>query len=971
MECGWLAAVLAFATQASPEQTRSYANKKLRQGAALHRLCLIAVNSQSMNAVEIEEAVSRLAEAPFDPAEFPFAFLEAFGNKPTTIKRLKTNSSNQSDLPGGVLQRNHIHLKVCSEGEVSATLSALRESPATKRYKAKFILATDGQSFEAENLADGETVACEYPDFPNHFGFFLPLAGITTVKQIRENAFDIKATGRLNRLYIELLKDNPDWDKAERREELNHFMARLIFCFFAEDTNIFNGDTLFTRTIEQMSDASNTHEVLSELFRAMQTPLNERKVARIRSWADGFPYVNGGLFSGSVETPRFSKIARSYLLHVGKLDWTKINPDIFGSMIQAVADDEERGALGMHYTSVPNILKVLNPLFLDDLRAQLAAAGDNARKLLNLRERIKRIRVFDPACGSGNFLVIAYKEMRAIEAEINRRRGEVDRRSDIPLTNFRGIELRHFSAEIARLALIIAEYQCDVLYRGPKLALLEFLPLKNDNWITCGNALRLDWLSICPPTGTGVKLVADDLFSTPLEQAEIDFENEGGETFICGNPPYLGFTWQSKEQKADIRDIVSNRTHAPGFLDYVSGWFIKAADWLRHSQGRAAFVSTNSICQGQMVPLLWPIIWEAGCEIAFAYTSFKWSNLASNNAGVTVAIVCVAHKSNDQKALFEVDEREELSVRLGEAITPYLTLGKFVIVKKIANPISEQAVMEFGNKPSDGGNLLVEREAVNDLGLSAELKKRFLKTIVGSQDFINGKSRYCLWIEDPDLEEALSIEAIARRVGLVRQVRLASPDKGANALAKRAHQLKLMRIGHRHSIVVPSVSSERRNYLPAGLVDKNTTITNLAFALYDAPLWNMALIASRLHLVWIATVCGKLKTDFRYSNTLGWNTFPVPTLTEQNKADLTRCAEDILLAREHYFPATIAEMYDPDRMDAEFPLVREAHERNDETLERIYIGRRFKNDTERLEKLFDLYTKMTSRPAAPPRKGKR
>ena len=309
---------------------------------------------------------------------------------------------------------------------MTATLAALRLSPATTRHKAKFILATDGKTFEAENLADGEILACPYPDFHDHFGFFLPLAGITTVKQIRENAFDIKATGRLNRLYIELLKDNPDWDTAARREELNHFFARLIFCFFAEDTHIFHGSNLFTATVGQMSarDSSNTHEVLSELFRAMNTRREDRVTADTRTWAIKFPYVNGNLFSGSVDVPRFSRIARSYLLHVGHLDWTKSNPDIFGSMIQAVADDEERGALGMHYTSVPNILKVLNPLFLDDLRAQLAEAGGNARKLLNLRNRIARIRVFDPACGSGNFLVIAYKVMREIEAEINRRRGE-------------------------------------------------------------------------------------------------------------------------------------------------------------------------------------------------------------------------------------------------------------------------------------------------------------------------------------------------------------------------------------------------------------------------------------------------------------------------------------------------------------------------------------------------------------------
>jgi len=305
----------------------------------------------------------------------PTPFSKPSATKKTTLHRLRSGDSNQSDLPGGILQRNNLHLRVCPEGEVTAPLTALPQSPATTRQKAKFILATDGRSFEAENLADGETLACAYPDFHEHFGFFLPLAGITTVKQIRENAFDIKATGRLNRLYIELLKDNPEWSTAARREDLNHFMARLIFCFFAEDTAIFHGERLFTATLSQMSarDSSDTHAVLSEIFRAMNTKLAERETAKIKTWANGFPYVNGGLFSGSVDVPRFSKIARSYLLHVGNLDWTKINPDIFGSMIQAVADDAERGALGLHYTSVPNILKVLNPLFLDPLHSAPAS----------------------------------------------------------------------------------------------------------------------------------------------------------------------------------------------------------------------------------------------------------------------------------------------------------------------------------------------------------------------------------------------------------------------------------------------------------------------------------------------------------------------------------------------------------------------------------------------------------------------
>jgi hypothetical protein len=911
-----------------------------------------------LNAVEIEEAISQLADHPFDRQNFPYAFLEAFGNKETTIKRLRAGASNKSDL-GGVLQTNNIHIVTCDAEQVTKTLKVLKESPATAKAKAKFILATDGVDFEAEELSSGETVACAYKDFPDHFGFFLPLAGITTVRQIAENAFDIRATSRLNRLYIELLKDNPTWGTSERRHDMNHFMARLIFCFFAEDTDIFNGTGLFTETVAKMSakDSSNTHGVISELFRAMNTKREDRESERIPRWAESFPYVNGGLFSGSMDVPHFSRIGRSYLLHIGNLDWTKINPDIFGSMIQAVADDEERGGLGMHYTSVPNILKVLNPLFLDDLRAKLQEAADNPRMLLNLRKRLSKIRVFDPACGSGNFLVIAYKEMREIEAAINKRRGEPDHRTEIPLTNFRGIELRDFPAEIARLALIIAEFQCDVLYRGQKEALAEFLPLRAENWITCGNALRIDWFSICPPTGTGVKIQADDLFSTPLDQAQIDFENEGGETYICGNPPYLGFTWQNAEQKAEVRDLLKGRTSSSGFLDYVAGWFIKAAEYEMRTDAVAAFVATNSICQGQSVSILWPVLFQTGCDIVFAYTSFKWSNLASNKAGVTVIIVGIGSSSKASRRLYEHDEQNTVVVREGTSITPYLTLGPRVIVEKHDSPISDLSVMEFGNKPTDGGNLLLRPEDLASLSLDVVQREKFIRRIYGSDDFINGGGRFCIWIEDRDLPEAEAIESIRKRIAAVRQVRLASRDKGANALAKRAHQLKLMRIGTRSTIVVPGVSSERRPYLPVGIVDDRTALTNLAFGLYDAPLWNMAVIASRVHLVWIATVCGKMKTDFRYSNTLGWNTFPIPTLTEKNKLDLTRCAEEILLVREHHFPATIADLYDSESMPDD---LRAAHDSNDEVLERIYLGRRFKNDTERLEKLFDLYTKMTA-----------
>src|ERR1017187_2515882 len=389
----------------------------------------------------------------------------------------------------------------------------------------------------------------------------------------------------------------------------------------------------------------------------------------------------------------------------------------------------------MHYTSVPNILKVLNPLFLDDLRAKLQEAGDNNRVLLNLRNRMARIRVFDPACGSGNFLVVAYKEMREIEAEINKRRGEVDRHSEIPKTNFRGIELRDFPAEIARLALVIAEHQRDVLYRGHKLALAEFLPLHKQNWITCGNALRLDWLSICPPMGTGVKIRADDLFSTPLDQAEIDFENEGGETFICGNPPYKGAREQLPEQKEDLKRVFDGLLSGWKSLDYVAGWFMKAAEYGTKTPAVAAFVSTNSICQGQHVPLLWPPIFAMGHEIAFAHTSFKWSNLASHNAGVTVVVIGISNQITNPRRLFWLNDDGSVVSKEAAYINAYLVIAPNIIVEAASRNPSDRAPMVWGNKPSDGGHLiLTASEASAAINIEPAVG-RFLFDFVGSQEF--------------------------------------------------------------------------------------------------------------------------------------------------------------------------------------------------------------------------------------------
>ncbi|UGQ29066.1 class I SAM-dependent DNA methyltransferase [Acinetobacter calcoaceticus] len=908
-----------------------------------------------MNAVEIEAAVSELAEKPFDPQEFAYEFLRAFGHKETTIKKLRAGQSNSSDIENGVLQRNYIHIAICDLDLVTHTLTKLRESKATEKAKAKFILATDGLNLQAEELTSGETISCEFTKFAEYFGFFLPLAGISTIREIKDNPIDVRATGRLNKLYIELLKNNPDWATEERRQDMNHFMARLIFCFFAEDTEIFQPNGIFTNTIEQISerDSSNTHEVISTLFHAMNVDHPQREYIKLPVWARKFPYVNGGLFSGSTEVPKFSKIARTYLLHAGELNWQKINPDIFGSMIQAVTNDDERGSLGMHYTSVPNILKVLNPLFLDDLNEQLEASKDSPLKLLNLRKRIAHIRVFDPACGSGNFLVIAYKELRKIEAQINELRREYGRATDIPLTNFRGIEINSFPAEIARLALVIAEYQSNVQYCGQIEALETVLPLSKENWIICGNALRLDWLSICPPTGNTVKVVADDLFKTPLEQTEIDFENEGGETYICGNPPYIGSSKQNLFQKKEMVDLFAGTIKNFKNLDYISCWFYLASKYcISATNSSAAFVTTNSICQGEQVNLLWGNLLQR-VYIFFANTSFKWSNLASNNAGVTCVIVGITNVKGKSKFILDNSTKKKV-----QNINPYLLDFQDIFIPRYPSSICHLPKMLKGNQPTDGGGLIFSEQEKRELLRHNPNLLKFMRKLYGSKELIDGNNRYCFWIEDFELDEAKKYVELRERFEKVKQVRLSSSALSTQKKADICHKFIQIQDYGKKAIVVPEVSSEKREYIPCGLIDSNSISTNKLFTIYEAELYVFALCSSRMHKVWIETVCGRLEERLSYSNVLGYNTFVVPTFTEKNKADLTRCAENILLAREAHFPVTIAELYDPEKMPEN---LRAAHEQNDEVLERIYIGRRFKNDTERLEKLFSLYTEMASK----------
>jgi hypothetical protein len=882
-----------------------------------------------MNPTEIYDALAEIAAKPFDPNEFPFAFAEATDAAKAAISKLRNGSTNKSDLPGGVLFNKKFHYAPALKGLTDVTLDQLRASKKTKASKPAILIATDGETIAAEHPASGDTLHCTFSELGDHFGFFLPAAGKERYRAVEENPVDVKATGKLARLYDALTKANPDWGSDDRRHEMNQLMMRLIFCMFAEDVGIFPDNQfsrlLFTHAGDKGEEA---RETIIAAFNAMNLPKDER--GALPAWTAELDYVNGGLFAGTIDAPRFDTIAFRYLRDACDLDWREINPDIFGSMIQSVADPKQRSELGMHYTSVPNIMKVIGPLFLDDLDAEIHKAWDRAKALQQVLDRMSRIRVFDPACGSGNFLVVSYRELRARETRILQRLeeltgpGSMQMFSAIPISNFFGIEIADFAAETAKLALFIAEYQANASFAEVFGRRPAALPLKDAAHIRTGNSLRIDWEEVCPPPG------------------------EGEEVFIAGNPPFLGSTYQSKEQKADLAHVFSGHVKSFAAFDFVAAWFFKASRYIRGRTARAALVSTNSICQGYSVAALWPHVLEDDLEIGFAHKDFKWQNNASSNATVMCSVIGIRNQCRESKRLF-ADGIESAA----DNINGYLVNAPSVAVEGTRTGLFGLASMDYGNKPVEGGHLILTQDEKEALVEREPRASAFVRPFMGADEVVNGYRRYCLWITPETVAEAEAIPAIAERIREVKAFRAKSTDAYVREkLLPLSYRFKQVFTAENHSILVPSVTSERRPYLPVERVGADVIASNLNQVLYDAPEWCIALIASRLHLIWVANVCGKLETRFRYSNTLGWNTFPVPKFSEDQLAELSASARRILKCRYSHFPKTIAELYDPDKMPDD---LRAVHRENDDLLETMYIGRPFRNDTERLEKLFKLY----------------
>lgn len=883
-----------------------------------------------MNPTDIFEALEAIAKAPFDPAEFGFSFAEATDNAQATVSKLRGGSMNRSDIEGGVLMNLKFHYAPADALGVEATLDALKGSKRTAKHKPAILIATDGETVAAEHWKSGERLHCAFSEIGDHFGFFLPAAGKDRYRPAEENPVDVKATGKLAKLYDALVKANPDWATDARRHDMNQFMTRLIFCMFAEDVGIFPENqfsrAIFTHAGDQGEEA---HGVLISAFQAMNLPKSKR--ADLPAWSHDLEYVNGGLFAGTIDAPRFDVIAFRYLREACDLDWKEINPDIFGSMIQSVADPKARAELGMHYTSVPNIMKVLGPLFLDELDAEIDKAWDRPNGLRKVLDRMSSIRVFDPACGSGNFLVVAYRELRAREIRILRRLGEIEGQtqiqmwSQIPITNFYGIEITDFSAETAKLAMFIAEYQANAMFGEAFGRKPAALPLKGGANVVQGDALLLDWDAVCPPTS-------------------------GGEVVIAGNPPFVGFNSRSEKQQKDMDRILGDRLKTYNRLDYVICWFVKAADFIRGRGHSAALVATNSISQGVTVGLLWPEICRNGVQISFAHRSFLWANNASRNAAVFCVVVGLTDRRTVKKRIFD---REVESV--AENINGYLLDAPDVALESKNRPIFSLPKMDVGNIPRDNGYLILDTEERESLLSDHPEASKLVRRFMGSREVVQGIDRYCLWIEDGDLPLAQSIPEIQRRLDAVTAFRRESKAAVTQEAADRPHrfgQITGRGVPKHHAILVPRVTSERRPYLPVERVDANVVASDLNQVIYDAPEWCIAIIGSRIHLAWIGTVCGRLKSDFRYSSTLGWHIFPVPAFTESQLEALSQSARTILKTRYKHHPATIAELYDPDKMPED---LRAAHRANDELLESMYIGRPFKTDTERLEHLFKLY----------------
>lgn len=915
----------------------------------------MAKKAKSYSQVAATDELEKLGQRGTSAIDFVYELLRIFaGYGDGQIRRTKEGPGNLAKDGETTLIKNLIAYRPAAVNTIMGDCSgiydvvnSMREESKIAKANPRLYIASNGVHVVAYDPKENDWYENGIDLIWRDFEFFTPLAGIEKIQYTEEAEADVKSAELMAKLFDDIRRYNNIRD-AETVHALNIFMSRLLFCFFAEDTGLFPEENLFTNTLKTHTkeDGSDLGEFIDRAFLAMSS--NDPAVlATLPKLYEVFPYVNGGLFRDRYPIPVLSRRARTLIINCGEYNWREINPDIFGSMIQAVVTPEQRAGLGMHYTSVPNIEKVIKPLFLDALEEEFEAACQEAtekmakrtnadrssQRLRALLTRLSNIKFFDPACGSGNFLIITYKRLRELEIRIWKALRTITNTAMLPfpnisLTQFYGIEIDEYACDTATLSLWLAEHQMNVKFQEELYVLPETLPLKPSGHIVCGNACRLEWDTVCP-------------------------HDKDDEVYIMGNPPYIGSRNQDDKQKED-GEIATKKLKGCRKLDYIANWFYKAAQYIRRNNCSAAFVTTNSICQGEQIDILWPAMNALEVEIGFAFESFKWSNNAKYNAGVTVNIIGLRNISKTEKYIYHGSTKKVV-----KTISPRLTTKEEIIIKKQMSPLCTYLPeMRRGNMPNDHEFLRISPQQKIQLTANYPNAGDFIRLQIGADEMINGIERYCFWIDDSKLEEALKIPAISEAVSNVYNYRINSKDITLHTQAAKSHQFREFFSCSEKSLVIPIVSSERREIIPISFVPNGTIVPNSAQVVYDANLLTFAILTSRFHNVWVRATAGRLENRFRYSIFLCYNTFPFPKLTKAEKEELEGLAQEILNVRDENFDMTLGEMYNPETMPED---LREAHHQLDLAVERIYRAAPFTSDEERLEHLFKLYTKITKK----------
>lgn len=896
--------------------------------------------------IDLEDKIKELI-ANLDKETFFINFLELYsGVAKSAIKKVKNIS-----VYDGLENKTKFLIKAEKDNLLDNYI-ALENEVLQRKTKPRYIIVTDFNELYAKDTKTLERLAIKFEELPQNFSFFLAWNNIEKVDYEKENPMDVKAAERFSRVYDELVKQNPDLDS----EDLNLFLIRILFCLFAEDTDIFPRNK-FSNDLKTLTkeDGSDTNIIIKAIFEKLSTNIFDKE--KIVSYLVDYPYVNGNLFSKNHVEVNFDYKLRKLIIEAGEmLNWAEVNPDILGSMLQAVASSDKRSHLGMHYTSVPNILKTIKPLFLNELNDKISEIIDSelknnnkAKKLIELLERISKMKFLDPACGSGNFLIIAYKELRRVEMKIYEELenlGEAQLYLEyVKLDQFYGIEIDNFASDVAMLSMWIADHQMNVeLAEKLKTAARPTIPLKKIGGIYNANALRIDWQEVCPRT-------------------------EDEEVFIFGNPPYLGARLLNKEQNQEMEDVFKGVTQFKR-LDYIGAWFYLGAKYIENTNSKLSFVSTNSICQGEQVSLMWNPILEL-VEINFAYTSFKWQNSAKANAGVTVIVVGLIAKNNSKEKCIYSEESGQEIVKKVENINPYLTEGEAVFVESRSVNINKNfPKMVYGSMARDDGGLILSKsEYIEQVELNPKLKN-VLKKFMGSKELMNSEYRYTFWFDEENIKEFNDIPFVKKRLEAVRISRRNSSAESTRKYAdfpylyvQRGDYNKVVSKSNKDldemfNIVVPNPSSSNRLYVPITYVNGHDIITAPNEIIYDAPIYLLGLLQSRMHMVWLRNIGGKLKTDYRYSNTLVYNTFPIPDLSEEDKLEIEDRISYILDVRDEEL-LSLAELYgsplatkNPKPMNER---LLNAHKALDRYIDKLYSKKEFSNDEERLSVLLKMY----------------